>query len=242
MSTISKERLDLVKASFKGLSAKEIVAKTFELFAEDEVVIASSFSGEDQVITDFAAATTNSGNKGRAEVITLDTGRVFEQVHLCFEESARFWDVNYTALVPDSDELSALIKKQGTNGFYESVENRKACCQVRKIDSLKRALAGKKAWICGLREAQSMTREGVGPVVWDAQFGIFKILPLFNWSEKQVWDYVDEKGLPYVSLQKKGFPSIGCAPCTRAVAEGADVRSGRWWWENPETKECGLHK
>lgn len=221
---------------FEGLSTKEIVARTYKLFASD-VVVASSFSIEDQVVTDLAIKA-----KPNAAIITLDTGRVFDEVYQCLEESVRFWGDNYKTFSPNAEELEALVKKQGVNGFYDSVESRKACCQVRKIEPLKRALTGKKAWLVGLRESQSVTREGVGPIVWDEQFGLYKIMPLYDWSEHKTWEYVEAKNLPYVSLQKKGFPSIGCRPCTRAVQEGQDIRSGRWWWENPETKECGLHK
>ena len=228
------KRSDIVQ-SFEGLTTNEIISQAYQLFGED-IAVASSFSIEDQVVTDLALKA-----QPNASIVTLDTGRVFDEVYQCLEESVAFWGNHFQIYAPAAEELEILIRKQGINGFYTSVDNRKACCGVRKIAPLARALAGKKAWIVGLRESQSVTREGVGPIVWDEQFGLYKIMPLYNWSEHRTWEYVEAKGLPYVSLQKKGYPSIGCRPCTRVVQEGQDVRAGRWWWENPETKECGLH-
>ncbi|MFA6789686.1 MAG: phosphoadenylyl-sulfate reductase, partial [Arcobacteraceae bacterium] len=143
---------------------------------------------------------------------------------------------------PNAQDVEELYKNQGINGFYESIENRKACCHVRKIRPLQRALKGLEVWITGLRAAQSVTREAMQLVEYDESNRVIKLNPLLAWSEKEVWDFIKENKVPYNKLHDQGYPSIGCAPCTRAVKEGDDIRSGRWWWENPEHKECGLHK
>ena len=158
---------------------------------------------------------------------------------------------NYTNLLKEYDLkvtpqrvaiVEELYKNQGINGFYESIENRKACCFVRKIRPLQRALKGLEVWITGLRASQSVTREQMQLVEYDESNKVIKLNPLLAWSEQDVWDFIKENKVPYNKLHDQGYPSIGCAPCTRAVKEGDDIRSGRWWWENPEHKECGLHK
>ena len=135
-----------------------------------------------------------------------------------------------------------MVAEKGINLFYDSIENRKQCCGIRKLKPLARALNGLDVWITGLRRDQSVTRNEVKMVEWDELNGLVKINPLINWSEKDVWDYIHQHDIPYNPLHKKGFASIGCQPCTRALMEGEDVRAGRWWWENPDTKECGLHQ
>jgi phosphoadenosine phosphosulfate reductase len=135
-----------------------------------------------------------------------------------------------------------MVRSKGINLFYESVENRKLCCQVRKLEPLKRAFSGLDAWICGLRASQSITRKDIDIVEWDEVNGLVKINPLASWSEEQLWAYIHEHKVPYNVLHDKGYPSIGCQPCTRAIDKGEDIRAGRWWWENPDTRECGLHK
>jgi phosphoadenosine phosphosulfate reductase len=142
---------------------------------------------------------------------------------------------------PDAGELARLIEADGPNLFYESVEKRKSCCEVRKTRPLARALSGLEAWITGLRTGQSVTRTETGPIEWDDAHGLYKICPLYNWTEDQVWTYIREHQIPYNALHDREFRSIGCAPCTRAVVQGEDLRAGRWWWETPEHKECGLH-
>jgi phosphoadenosine phosphosulfate reductase len=134
-----------------------------------------------------------------------------------------------------------MVNEKGINLFFQSVENRKQCCHIRKIEPLKRAFSGLDVWICGLRREQSTTRTQNEMVECDEANGLIKLNPLIDWTEQQVWDYIKEHNVPYNVLHDKGFPSIGCQPCTRAIFPGEDVRAGRWWWENPETKECGLH-
>ena len=142
---------------------------------------------------------------------------------------------------PETDQVEDMVNSKGINLFYESIENRKLCCQVRKIAPLKRALQGMDAWITGLRREQSVTRTDLKIVEWDASNKLIKINPLLEWSEMQVWDFIKSNNIPYNKLHDQGFPSIGCQPCTRAIAVGEDLRAGRWWWEMPDSKECGLH-
>jgi phosphoadenosine phosphosulfate reductase len=143
---------------------------------------------------------------------------------------------------PESGAVERFVQAEGINAFYESVEKRKECCRIRKIAPLKRALSTLDAWICGLRQEQSVTRTGVQVVEWDEANGLLKINPLARCNEQEVWAYAKSRQVPYNALHDRGYPSIGCCPCTRAVSAGEDIRSGRWWWENPEHKECGLHR
>jgi phosphoadenosine phosphosulfate reductase len=142
---------------------------------------------------------------------------------------------------PDTTQVEEMVNSKGIILFYESIENRKLCCHVRKIVPLRRALTGMDAWITGLRREQSVTRTDLKIVEWDAGNGLIKINPLLEWSEEQVWDFIKNNSIPYNKLHDQGFPSIGCQPCTRAIEKGEDLRAGRWWWELPESKECGLH-
>ncbi len=143
---------------------------------------------------------------------------------------------------PDYKQVEKMVAEHGVNLFYENVEKRRLCCHIRKLEPLKRAFDGLKVWICGLRHEQSVTRTDIRMVEWDEPHRLLKLNPLINWTEKQVWDYIHGHGVPYNKLHDQGFPSIGCQPCTRAVKPGEDIRAGRWWWENPLHKECGLHK
>jgi phosphoadenosine phosphosulfate reductase len=142
---------------------------------------------------------------------------------------------------PDEAALARMLQEHGKDLYYEGVEKRKLCCRIRKVEPLARTLAGLKAWICGLRREQSVTRRSIEKIEWDDAFGLYKVNPLGDWTEQEVWDYIIENRVPYNVLHDRGYPSIGCAPCTRAIEPGEDVRAGRWWWENPEHKECGLH-
>ena len=143
---------------------------------------------------------------------------------------------------PDAGQVESMVNRKGINLFYESIENRKECCAVRKLVPLKKAFQGLEVWICGLRREQSITRKDVGAIEWDVTNGIIKLNPLIDWTEEQVWEYLKTNKIPYNPLHDKGYPSIGCQPCTRSIMPGEDIRAGRWWWEDPTTKECGLHK
>ncbi len=216
---------------------EEALQQSLESFGPARIALASSFGAEDQVLTDMLLRANPA-----ARIFTLDTGRMFQETYDTMQQSVERYHNSYEAYAPEAADIAALIAKDGPNLFYSSVESRKACCAVRKLKPLRKVLATVDAWICGLRRDQSVTRTAVELVSWDAEFGIYKICPLYDWSEAQVWDYIKKNNVPYNALHDRGFPSIGCAPCTRAVHPGEDIRGGRWWWESPEHKECGLHK
>jgi len=177
----------------------------------------------------------------QARILTLDTGRNFQETYDVLHETMKKYGIVYEVYAPSSQDVEELIRDKGPNLFYNSIPDRKQCCFVRKIKPLKRALSTVDAWITGLRKEQSVTRVDMDVITWDDTFNIFKINPLINLSFDQIWDYIKKHDVPYSGLHDKNFPSIGCAPCTRAIKPGEDFRSGRWWWEQPEHRECGLH-
>lgn len=216
-------------------STKEIISYFVENF--NNVALSSSLGVEDQVLTDLLL------NKDKnANIFTLDTGRLHPETYDVMDATNLKYQIKINVFFPQNQMVEELYQTQGINGHYESIDNRKRCCNIRKIEPLKRALENVDIWITGLRASQSITRIDMPLVEYDAAFNVIKVNPLIKWSETDVWDYIKENRVPYNKLHNKGFPSIGCAPCTRAIKEGEDVRAGRWWWENPEHKECGLHK
>ncbi len=196
----------------------------------------TSFGAEDMVVLDLIRR-----HQLRIDVFTLDTGRLPEETYALMQQVEERYGRCFDTLYPDQLALQRLVARDGINGFYACVENRKACCAVRKVEPLARALVGKRAWITGLRAQQSATRAQLAAREHDPVHELEKFNPLHDWSESQVWDYLRGNGVPYNALHDRFYPSIGCAPCTRAVAVGEDIRAGRWWWENAEGKECGLH-
>lgn len=200
------------------------------------IALSSSLSIEDQVLTDMICRL-----KPDARIFTLDTGRLFPETYNLINQTAMHYGIRLEVFFPDCTEVEKLVADCGINGFYESLEKRKRCCRIRKLDPLERALRGLDAWICGLRREQSVTRSEMRAVEWDEAHGLLKINPLIDWHEEQVWEYIRRNHVPYNKLHEQGFPSIGCQPCTRAVKPGEDIRAGRWWWESPDHKECGLH-
>lgn len=236
--------LEAYRTETKHLDAKALLrwaAATFAApangsAAEPCVTLASSLGAEDQVLTHMIASTRSA-----MTVFTLDTGRMFAESYDLMERTRDELGVTIHPFFPDAGDVERMVAEEGPNLFYRSVELRKRCCHVRKVEPLRRALAGRRAWVTGLRRAQSVTRARLEPVEWDEQNGLYKINPLASWSEDDVWAYIRRHDVPYNALHDRGFPSIGCAPCTRAVAPGDDPRSGRWWWELPEHRECGLH-
>jgi phosphoadenosine phosphosulfate reductase len=198
--------------------------------------LSSSLGAEDQVLTDLMLKIDKNAN-----IFTLDTGRLHPETYDVMDATNLKYGVKINVFFPLNDDVQELYSTQGINGHFESIENRKRCCGIRKIEPLKRALKPLKVWITGLRATQSVTRVDMPVVEWDENFKVIKVNPLINWSEENVWDYIKENNVPYNKLHDQGFPSIGCAPCTRAIKPGEDIRAGRWWWENPEHKECGLH-
>ncbi len=200
------------------------------------VTFATSLGAEDQALIHMLAA-----HRLDINVFMLDTGRLFEETYELLEETKRRYGVDIRLYFPESRDVEEAVAKYGVNYFRKSVELRKNCCFIRKVKPLRRALTGMDAWITGLRRGQAMTRQEVHPLEWDVGNGLYKVNPLWNWDEDRVWQYIRDNDVPYNKLHDKGFPSIGCSSCTRAVKPGEDSRAGRWWWENPETKECGIH-
>ena len=204
--------------------------------SQKKVSLSSSFGIEDQTFTDMML-----GINKKANIFTLDTGRLPYETYEVMDATNLKYSIKVDVFFPQSENVQELYKTQGINGFYESIENRKSCCFIRKIEPLKRALKGVDIWVTGLRSQQSVTREDLELFEFDEANDVIKVNPLRHWSEDEVFAYIKEHKVPYNKLHDQGYPSIGCAPCTRAVKEGEDIRSGRWWWENPEHKECGLH-
>lgn len=228
-------RCNEYQKDLKGFNAESILNWATEKFGS-RVALATSFGAEDQVLTDLWAGIGNP-----ARLFTLDTGRIFQETYDVMQATLNRYKLRCEVFAPDAVELAQLVAIHGPNLFYESVEKRKSCCEIRKTKPLSRALANLAAWIVGLRRDQSVTRTETGPIEWDDAHGLYKICPLYDWTEDQVWAYIREHAVLYNALHDRGFRSIGCEPCTRAVAPGEDIRSGRWWWELPEHRECGLH-
>jgi phosphoadenosine phosphosulfate reductase len=200
------------------------------------IVFTTSFGLEDQAVAHALFSQSLA-----VDVVTLDTGRLFPETYDVWAETERRYGVRVAAFAPDHASLEALIEQQGINGMRASVAARHACCTVRKVAPLARALAGSSAWVTGLRAAQSSDRAGLAPAAFDGRHDLIKVNPLFDWTREQTRAFVLAHAVPYNALHDRGFLSIGCAPCTRAVAPGEPERAGRWWWEQEEKKECGLH-
>ncbi len=199
-------------------------------------VFANSFGAEDMVLTDLIV------REGIGiGIFSLDTGRLPSETYELMAQAEAHYKIRFEVYYPRHDLVEAYVRGNGINAFYESIELRKACCQVRKVEPLQRALASKKAWITGLRAQQSATRDSLPLRQFDTGNGLEKFSPLADWTEREVWEYIRANKVPYNKLHDRHFPSIGCAPCTRAIAVGEDIRAGRWWWEDPDSKECGLH-
>jgi phosphoadenosine phosphosulfate reductase len=199
-------------------------------------VLASSLAAEDMVLTDMILRA-----KLPIGIFTLETGRLHKETLGMVDRIRETYGYDVALYRPETEAVENYVKQNGLNAFYDSVEMRKECCRIRKVEPLKRALTGNKAWITGQRRAQSTTRSDLAIQEDDAAHGMQKFNPLADWSEEDVWNYIRSNNVPYNPLHDKGYPSIGCEPCTRAIQPGEDVRAGRWWWENPESKECGLH-
>ena len=226
----------MISADYDGLVAA--TGATLERIASDftPAVFASSLAAEDMVLTDLILRA-----KLPIRIFTLETGRLHKETLGMLDRIREVYGYEVEAFRPDTAAVDAYVQQNGLNAFYESVEMRKECCRIRKVDPLNRALAGQRAWITGQRRAQSATRTDLNVQEDDAAHGMAKFNPLADWSEEDVWHYIRSNNVPYNPLHDRGYPSIGCEPCTRAIQPGEDVRAGRWWWENPESKECGLH-
>ena len=233
------ELTDTLRASVaaKASAALAVLRAALEEFGSaGELTFANSFGAEDMVLTDLILSQALP-----IEIFSLDTGRLPAETYSLMGKVEQRYDAKLKVFFPDATAVETLVRSHGINAFYVSVELRKACCGVRKMEPLRRALAGKKAWVTGLRAAQSVTRSALPLREMDLANGLAKLNPLSDWSETEVWAYIRINEVPYNALHDQFYPSIGCAPCTRAVALGEDVRAGRWWWEDPASKECGLH-
>lgn len=219
----------------KETSAFEVLKYFLENY-KNRIALASSMGAEDQVLTEMIAKIDPS-----ARIFTLDTGRVFPETYELIEKTNARYKINIEVFFPEREQVEKMVAEKGINLFYESIENRRLCCHIRKIVPLKRALKDLDVWISGLRRSQSITRNDIQMVEWDEGNQKIKINPLLNWEEEEVWAYIKANNIPYNTLHDQGFASIGCQPCTRALSPGEDIRAGRWWWENPDLKECGLH-
>lgn len=230
-----KEDLKNINKELENKTTIDVIAYFLDNFKN--VALSSSLAAEDQVLTDILLKKDKN-----ASIFTLDTGRLHPETYDVMDATNLKYGIKIDVFFPYNENVQKLYKTQGVNGHYESIENRKNCCNIRKIEPLKRALKDVEVWVTGLRSSQSVTRTDMPLVEWDENFNVIKVNPLINWSQEDVWDYIKTNKVPYNKLHDQGFPSIGCAPCTRAIKDGEDIRAGRWWWENPEHKECGLHK
>lgn len=218
-------------------SPEEILSWLLDFFGRDSVVLASSLGVEDQVLTHMILEIDK-----KARIFTIETGRLHSETLQTMQKTMQRYNFQYEVLTPEAERVKQMVAEHGRDLFYESKEKRQLCCRIRKVEPLTQLLSsGVKAWICGLRSEQSNSRAGVQKIEWDAQNGLLKINPLAEWTQTQVWDYIRKHQIPYNPLHDRGFPSIGCEPCTRAVKPGEDFRAGRWWWEEESQKECGLH-
>ncbi|MFA9439791.1 phosphoadenylyl-sulfate reductase [Uliginosibacterium sp. sgz301328] len=224
----------VASVAVKRAQALELLHGAVDEFSE--VTFANSFGAEDMVLTDIIAT-----EHLPIEIFSLDTGRLPAETYTLMAETEKRYDMRFKVFFPRAETVEAYVRTHGINAFYESIDLRKACCHMRKVEPLQRALAGKRAWVTGMRAAQSATRSELPVREFDAGNKLEKFSPLADWSEKEVWAYIRLHTVPYNALHDQFYPSIGCAPCTRAIALGEDVRAGRWWWEDPTSKECGLH-
>lgn len=235
MSVDFKDSFLSLQDSIANLSIPEALKQLAEAFPS-KLTFSTSFSMEDQVITDQIS---QAGVP--VSIFTLDTGRLFPETYSTWSRTLERYKLTIDAYYPNAEKIQEFVRSYGPNSFYESVENRKSCCHIRKVEPLKRALAGKAVWITGLRAEHSPNRSDMQILEWDEPNQVLKYNPLLHWTTDEVWQYINQQNVPYNSLHDKGFISIGCAPCTRAVKPGEDFRAGRWWWEDQSKKECGLH-
>jgi phosphoadenosine phosphosulfate reductase len=234
---ITSMHIEKLAQEFDSKTAQEVLRWALDTFGT-KIALASSFGAEDVVIIDMMA----NLDKNRARVFTLDTGRLNQETYDVMDEIRARYGIPIEVYFPDHNEVEEMVRARGMNLMYESVENRKLCCEIRKVHPLKRALSTLDGWITGLRRNQVVTRATTKKVEIDRDHGgIVKVNPLADWTSDMVWDYIRKNNVPYNKLHDIGFPSIGCEPCTRAIKPGEDPRAGRWWWESAAQKECGIH-
>lgn len=229
------KKLAEIGSRLEGLSPQEALSFLSREF-EGKIVFSSSFSWEDQVISHLILSAGLP-----IQIFTLDTGRLFGETYYVWSRTNEMYHTKIKAYYPNQELLEQYITEKGPNAFYESVDDRKSCCYIRKVEPLRRALRGSELWVTGLRSEHSPERHDLPQLEWDETNRILKFHPLLHWTTEEVKDFINKYGIPYNTLHDKGFVSIGCAPCTRAIAQGDDFRAGRWWWEDKTSKECGLH-
>ena len=232
---MEKSITDSILKSIAGRNTEEALSLLSKNFP-NKIIFSTSFGLEDQVITHIIFSKNIP-----IKIFTLDTGRLFPETYSVWSRTKEIYNKNISSYSPYTETIQNLVSEKGPNSFYESVENRQECCYIRKVEPLKRALKGNEIWVTGIRKEQSASRNNLSPVEWDENNHIIKYHPLFDWGFEEVKSFISKNHVPYNPLHDKGFPSIGCQPCTRAVKPGDDPRSGRWWWEDATKKECGLH-
>ncbi len=239
ISSMSIEERKLFASEKNAEFINQSPEKALEYFLNEfpaSSALSSSLSYEDQTITDMMVKVRKD-----ARIFTLDTGRQFPETYELIDRTNMQYGIKIEVFFPDWHNVQNMVREHGINLFYDSVELRHLCCNIRKVEPLKRALQGVEVWISGLRREQSVTRANMQMVEYDTADNVIKLNPLILWTEDHVKEYVKTNGVPFNKLHKQGFPSIGCQPCTRAIKPGEDIRAGRWWWEDPEHRECGLH-
>ena len=230
-----KNKIPQITEQSGVLSIDELLLQLSNQFS-GEVIFSTSFSYEDQIVTHKILSADLP-----IKIFTLDTGRLFPETYSVWNATNEKYNTHIKAFYPDHSLLGDFVAEKGPNSFYESVENRKGCCYIRKVEPLKRALKGNSVWVTGLRAEHSIDRHSMPQVEWDETNNIIKYHPLLHWTFDEVKQYISENKIPYNPLHDRGFVSIGCAPCTRAIKPGEDFRAGRWWWEDATKKDCGLH-
>jgi phosphoadenosine phosphosulfate reductase len=231
-------QVEQLAKDFENKTAPQVLGWALDVFGHKKIGLASSFGAEDVAIIDMMAKI----NKDKMHVFTLETGRLNQETYDVMDDIRTRYNIDIMAYFPDQKEVEEMIRTNGMNLMYASIENRKLCCEIRKVHPLKRALSGLDGWITGLRRDQAATRADTKKIEIDSGHGgIIKLNPITDWTSEMVWDYIKKNNVPYNKLHDMGYPSIGCEPCTRAVDAGEDPRAGRWWWENAAHKECGLH-
>jgi phosphoadenosine phosphosulfate reductase len=230
-------RVPAIPPAVESLVAIDVLRVALEALGRDRLALSASFGPEDIVVLDLLVAL-----ESQPRVFTLDTGRLPQETYDLIDRVRERYGIEVDVFAPDAEGVETMVREKGPNLFYESLQNRLDCCDVRKVQPLRRALATVDGWITGVRRDQILTRARTPKIALDLANGlIWKVAPLADWTEDDVWSYIRERDLPYNALHDQGYPSIGCAPCTRAVEPGADPRSGRWWWEQPDDRECGIH-
>jgi phosphoadenosine phosphosulfate reductase len=236
MSLDIKSKISELSDKIKGLDIAQAIRLLSDTFT-GKALFSTSFSLEDQVISH-----TILENKISVDIFTLDTGRIFPETYSVWNSTNQRYQTQIKAFTSDYKTLQDYLTEKGPNAFYESVENRKQCCHIRKVEPLKRALKGQQLWVTGLRSEHSAARQDLQMLEWDEGHQLIKFHPILHWTTEEVREFVTKNNIPYNTLQDKGFVSLGCAPCTRAIKPGEDFRAGRWWWEDDSKKECGLHE